>query len=225
MTRALGLVLVVACGGNDGVIDNAAARDAVEQFAKLAQAMAAGSGSDGATAAIAMVRADASIVTVDGNPIDIPFADAWDATDNTCTAGSCMFGNAATTPTMTTTRFDGQIARNNDRDDLSLSASEGDCAYRQGDQDIWMLDGMVTANDTSVDGGIIIHGRTGCSDQTPSKWSHDVEIDYNAVMLDASGCPISGSVHVTNTFMVLDPSVGGSNYSVSGTATFHGCRS
>lgn len=137
-----------------------------------------------------------------------------------CDAASCTFADYGIGIPYTAYRLDGTITRSGETLELALTHAYVDHL----NQMRWMIDGSLTLTATGIDGRFHGHGEGAAGvahDQRPV--IRDVVVEYDAVQLDAQGCPIGGSLHVASVY--TDPTGGQGNedspsFAIEGTVTF-----
>lgn len=216
------LVAVAACGGSDapkGTVNTANARTSIDQVGTVNSSMMASNGDAAASAVQAMTSAGQAIVTPSGQagkllgmlPSTFPKTGLHNLNGTAaCTPTGCTFtgyGDASFT-------LDGTIAKSGDTVtfDLTYDITGSDPLH-------WTIDGSVTVTASSIDGDVHSHGTTSGSQSGGFSVTWDTQVEYNAVILDGTGCPTGGSVHAAMSYDVSGAQGGGS-FDTQGTATF-----
>ncbi len=216
------LACLAACGGSDkspGTVNPQNARTSIDQVGRVDDALATSDGGSAAAAVAAMTAAGQGIVSpaapggrlIGLAPDHLPrplVSSAATGTAN-CTPTGCTFTNFGDDTPGNAWTIDGTISKAGDTItfDLSYDVTSG------GTTVAWTIDGAVTVTTTSLDGSI--HSTGTSSGGAGGNVSWDVDVDYQDVQLDGSGCPIGGSVHGATSY-----EFGPGGYAVEGTVTF-----
>lgn len=220
-TIATVTVALAACGSekSPGTVNPQNARTSLDQVGSVNAAVAASNGAMAASAVAAMTAAGQGIVTpaapagrvVGLAPVELPRSLGSSATTGTaaCTPTGCTFTHFGDDTPGNAWTIDGTISKAGDTLTFDLTYD----VTSAGATVAWTIDGAVTVTATSIDGAV--HS-TGTSSGGPAGGvSWDVHVDYQAVQLDGSGCPIGGSIHASTAY---DFAAG--SYDVEGTVTF-----
>ena len=124
----------------------------------------------------------------------------------TCDDSGCTYDHFADSGDFGTFELDGSIhaTANSISVDLTMTITSSD-----GLDMTWALDGALTVTASEIDGNFHAHGDANdAQSQTSITW--DESVDYNAIGLDASGCPISGSLSAQLAYSGHSPQGGGS---------------
>ena len=228
MRHSLFILAIAACGSSQptatkGTIDGTSARTSIGSVHDVVSAMASNNPSSAASAVLALTAAGESVVVAAPTKLELPHppitakpaGEAFTGTA-TCTATSCTFMNFGDSDQYGSYSINGTISDNNGvlAFDLTYDLTTANLTFH------WELDGQVTVDATHIDGNVHSHGDANGSDQSGSfavTW--DIAVDYRNIGLDASGCPISGSLAATVQFTAQNNGSGGS-YDVAGTAAF-----
>lgn len=221
LVATIAIVTLAACGSDrsPGTVNPQNARTSIDQVGNVNDALAASSGAMAASAVAAMTAAGQGIVSpaaptgrlVGLAPAELPRAGIASATTGTaaCTPTGCTFTNFGDDTPGNTWTIDGTISKAGDTITFDLTYD----VTSAGATVAWAIDGAVTVTATSIDGAV--HS-TGTSSGGPAGGvSWDVDVDYQAVQLDGSGCPIGGSIHAATSYQVA-----GTGYDVEGTVSF-----
>ncbi|HEY4060189.1 MAG TPA: hypothetical protein VGM39_26425 [Kofleriaceae bacterium] len=218
--------LAAACGGGDGAKEGttnpANAKTSVTQASTVNSQMGM-SDSGGVSGAInAMTSANQGIVTGGAGresellgliPSTLPKINTESATGTaTCTPTGCTFmqyGDVGYS-------IDGSV--NKSGDTLTFDLTEDFTTQMLHFQ----IDGSLTVTATSIDGEVHSKGNTSGSASGGYNVDWDIDVEYNAVQINAAGCPTSGSVHATSKYDVSAGGQSANGYNVQGTVTFDG---
>lgn len=131
----------------------------------------------------------------------------------TCTADGCTFTQYGDVGYL----IDGTITKSGDTVtyNLTYDISSGQNLHFE-------IDGSLTLTATSIDGEVHTKGTTSGTESGGYNVKWDIDVQYNAVTLNAAGCPTGGSVHATSTYDVSAGGQSATGYNVQGTATFDG---
>lgn len=204
-----------ACGEGEhgtGVMHADTARTAMTELGAIPASMAAMDGYGVLVHVQKMVGASVRIATptLDGaglrggvGPVPTPPMPMGTAN---CDAASCTFADYGIGVPYIAYRLDGTITHNGETLELALTHAYVDHLNKM----TWMIDGALTLTATSIDGRFHGHGEgaAGVShDERPV--IRDVVVEYDAVQLDAQGCPIGGSLYARSDYD--DPTGGQDN--------------
>jgi len=183
----------------EGVADEASARTCIEQLGKVTLGMAVMTTEKVAAAAEAMFAGCASIVAP--NNATAPAYGAFTAVAPpypdgaaTCAAGSCTFhGYGRVNPLLSYYNLDGSVTQSGKVIAFDLTHGQ----TNKVNTSEWKLDGEVTTTATQLDGTLHGQGTIHRTSQAePERATWDVVVELGAIVLDASGAPTAGSVHV-----------------------------
>ncbi|HEY4176630.1 MAG TPA: hypothetical protein VGM90_07360 [Kofleriaceae bacterium] len=220
----VGVVSLAACGGSDGakegMTDPAMAKVSVTQAAGVNTQLGMSNGMGAAGAVSSLSTANQGIVTggsarlgeLQGLVPSLPTTIENATGTATCTATGCTFEQYGDIGYV----IDGSI--NKSGDTLTFDLTE-DFSSQMLHFDI---DGMLTITATSIDGDFHSKGTTSGSQSGGYTVNWDIAVEYNAVQINAAGCPTSGSVHATSKYDVTAGGQSANGYNVQGTVTFDG---
>jgi len=202
------VVTAVGCGSEGPMTPAMSAADArlsVDGIDKISKAMTA---MDAAAVADGLLAAGAANLRIVG---DVP--DAHDFPDEiprgtpadvggvaSCTAMSCVFtGYGLITPVnYRIWKLDGTVSHSGDTTTFDVTGSFVNHLERAS----WVIDGSVTTTAARVDGTLHSHGTK--HNAAALEWTRDVAVGYDAIALDAQGCPIGGSLSVASSLDDVD---------------------
>jgi len=193
---------LTACGGSDGpdytrgTINNASAEAAIESISEVGAAIRNGSGEESASGVLALTAVGQSLVIPSGAgylqapPIGlVPRSWSSDRTalvgTATCDATGCVYDNFGDDSEYGSYRINGFIRHTGDTFAVDLTFTLTSAEYTFD----WTIDGSITLTPTLIDGDIHSHG-SSTGEGYAISW--DVDLDYDAIGVDGSGCPISG---------------------------------
>jgi hypothetical protein len=209
------VALAVACGSSppSEPINTCLAADAIVQLTTIVNAMAAMNGSDGLTAAFSMMSDDVQVFAAGPDcpsGFGLPLGAMISAT---CTPTACTFHVTTVDQCYSST---GTIDANSNVLTLSLGESHGNCFADPHGYAGVSLDSSFALNGAIVDGTVRTTQSSGAVHPGTTPLSeYDTTIEYHSVGLDAQGCPISGTLHATQTSKYVTPVV-----DIEGGATF-----
>ena len=210
LALALVLVLAAGCGGGgggdgptEGVVSMEHGRASVDQLGAISAAMSAMKSEDAFHALLGWGAANVPLVTPsDQAPGRFMFPKIGlfvipNSGTATCTGTSCTFDDYGLRGGYDVFTFTGAITGAGDSYTFDLAAS----FTAHFDSMDWELDGAVAITAAGVDGAVRHHG-TGdlgpLGEQVRVTW--DVALDYEAITLDAGGCPTGGTLHVVTAY-------------------------
>jgi hypothetical protein len=128
-----------------------------------------------------------------------------------CTPTSCTFTDYGDSEPDGSYTLNGTITTTGDTlsVDLTLDVTTSETSFE------WSLDGAITFTDTTIDGTLDSHGSATSSGSDAFDITWDIDVDYQSIVFDDSGCPIDGAISVTETF-----ASGAESYSAEGGASF-----
>ncbi len=228
---AASVVFVGACGGDEpvhkGTVNPTGARTSVESLHDVFAALDTSSGEGAASAVLSLTAAGQIIVTPSGAreqlPVEAFMPLHWEASkasrnltgSATCNANGCVFDHYGDTTSGASYSINGSISRNGDELTFDLTYD----VTSQGLDFHWNMDGHVRVNATLIDGEVHSDGdATVSSDGRTYHVGWDVDVDYNAIGLDGTGCPISGSLSATVGYSVSGAQSG--TYRAAGSVSF-----
>lgn len=220
IVASLAIAALAACGGGDkdpGTVNPQSARTSIDQVGNVNVAMMNSNGSAAASAVAAMTAAGQGIVSpaapqglIGLAPAELPISQIHAAQTGTaeCTPTGCTFTNFGDDTPGNQWTIDGTITKAGDKItfDLTYDIASGGATVN------WDIEGAVTVTPTSLDGAV--HS-TGSSSTQGVSVDWDVDVAYNAVVLDGTGCPTGGSITASTSYQVM-----GQGYDVEGTVTF-----
>lgn len=216
--------LAAACGGSDGAKEGmtnpANARTSVTQAAGVNTQMGMSNGMGAASAVNSMSSASQGIVTgtqgrlgeLQGLIPSLPTTISNATGTATCTPTGCTFEQYGDVGYV----IDGSI--NKSGDTLTFDLTEDFSTQMLH----FEIDGALTITATSIDGDFHSVGHTSGAQSGGYSVDWDIDVEYNAVMINAAGCPTSGSVHATSKYDVSAGGQSANGYNVQGTVTFDG---
>jgi hypothetical protein len=227
----LTVALLGACGGDGpdtkpGTVNAQSARASVEGMSDISQAFDNANGSSAASAVIALTAVGQTLV-IPGTAHEVPASAVlpvqWPKSNTEsftgsaeCNASGCVFRDFGDTGTWGSYRINGTISRSGDRYTFDLTYD----ITGQGLDFHWEMDGDIRVTPALIDGSVSSRGDARVeSEGERYDLSWDFDIDYNAIGLDGSGCPVSGSLAATVEVSGSGPSGGGS-YRTAGSVTF-----
>lgn len=211
------LVALAACGGSDerdytrGTINNASAEAAIESISEVGAAIRNGNGEQSASGVLALAAAGQTLVIPAGAgalqapPIGlVPRSFGRPVVGTaTCDDTGCVYDNFGDDGEYGSYRINGFIRHTGDTFAIDITFSVTSAEYTFD----WTIDGSITVTPTLIDGEIHSHGASR-GDGAVVSW--DVDLDYDAIGLDGSGCPISGRLAVQVAYDVSGESGSGS---------------
>lgn len=224
------VVFTGACGGSDepthqGTINPTGARTSVASVHDVFAALDSGSGESAADAVMALTAAG-QIVVAPGQargpelPARAYLPARWPKPiiasftgSATCDASGCTFDNFGDDSEYGSYRIDGSIRRTGDVLAFDLTYD----IITDGLEFHWELDGNVRANATLIDGDMHSHGEAlieSEGERYDIGW--DFDLAYDDIILDASGCPVGGSLSATVAYAVA----GAGSYRAAGSVSF-----
>ena len=126
----------------------------------------------------------------------------------TCTPDACTFDHYGDADQYGSYEINGSISRSGDTLSFDLTL---DVVATSGSLH-WTLDGSLTVTPSLIDGSVHSHG-TASSTMYQVTW--DVDVDYQAIGLDASGCAVSGALAAS-----VSMQDGSASYAAAGTIHF-----
>jgi hypothetical protein len=212
VVRYAAIILAVGCGTNHAPapapVNECAATESVTELSALTNAMATMDGPTGFAAADTMFADGIAIFDTGCRAAALPPGAGVSAS---CSPASCTFTvRFAMYPEIY--NFDGTVMRDGEVLTVSLHSFDGHNSEAGRD---WSIDGSLTIESSTIDGSLHATG----SDTLGYPATYDTTVDYRAVVVDASGCPIGGSMYATNVTKI-DPSSGMQSQNVDGVLDF-----
>lgn len=216
-----------ACGGDGpdykhGTINSSSAEAAISGMTDIGAAIRSGDGDTSASGVLALTAIGQVLVTPSGAREVAPIGlvpTSWGKTRTeaftgtaTCDDSGCVYNNFGDDSEYGSYRINGYIRRSGDSYSFDLDFSLTSSGYEFD----WQLDGAITVSPTLIDGEIHSHGSSSGEGYSVS-W--DVDLDFDAINLDASGCPVSGRLAVRVVYEASSPQ-GRGEYAVEGAVTF-----
>ena len=220
------LVALTACGSDEpsytrGTINNASAEAAIESISEVGAAIRNGSGEESASGVLGLAAAGQTLVIPSGAgylqapPIGlIPRTLTRTALTGTasCDDTGCVYDNYGDDSEYGSYRINGFIRHSGDTFSIDITFSLTSAEYTFD----WTIDGSITVTPTLIDGEIHSHGASR-GDGSAVSW--DVDLDYDAIGLDGSGCPVSGRLAVQVAYDVSGEGGSGS-FAAAGAVRF-----
>lgn len=222
---AASIVFTTACGGGEpthkGTINSAGARTSVESVHDVFAALDSSNGELAADSVLALTAAGQVVVTpgaarevVGQMPLVWPRSKlSRNFTGSAaCTPTGCVFDNYGDDGEYGSYRINGSISKTGDALAFDL---DYDVLY-EGLEFHWHMDGHVRVNATLIDGEVHSDGDAKFTSEGKTyEVGWDFDIDYDAIGLDPSGCPVSGSLSATVAY-----SSQGQSYRAAGSIGF-----
>lgn len=225
------LLALAACGSDDpqptqGTVNPTSARGSIDGVDQVVAAMASGDATSAAGGVMALTAAGQSVLVPAsasatprlgelpshwGRPIAQSFTGSA-----TCTATSCTFTDFGDDSQYGSYRLNGSITRSGNHlaFDLAFDVTTATVTGH------WELDGALDITPTSIDGDVHGHGSVSATTQQgncSATW--DVDVAYDSIGLDGSGCPTSGSLSASVSY-TANSAQGGGSFNAAGTIAF-----
>ena len=220
------LFALSGCGSDEpdytrGTINNASAEAAIESISEVGAAIRNGSGEESASGVLALTAVGQTLVIPSGAgylqapPLGLVRRDLDRAAltgTATCDATGCIYDGFGDDSESGSYRIDGFIRHTGDTFAVDLTFTLTSAEYTFD----WTIDGSITVTPTLIDGEIHSHGSSR-GDGYAISW--DVDLDYDAIGLDAGGCPVSGRLAAQVAYEVSGEGGRGS-FAVAGAVRF-----
>ena len=224
---------LTACGGSDepdyahGTINNTSAEAAIEGISEIGVAIQSGDGETSASGVLGLTAIGQTLVIPSGPsgagrlqapPLGlVPQSlgrDGLVALTGTasCDDTGCVYDNFGDDTEYGSYRINGFIRKTGDTFAFDLTFDLTSSGYTFD----WSIDGSITVSPTLIDGEIHSHG-SSTGDGYAISW--DVDLDFDQIGLDGSGCPTSGRLAARVAYDVSGTQ-GSGNYAVAGAVTF-----
>lgn len=211
MSIAFGVLLGCSGGPMSAPVDTTAATDSVEQLVAITTAMANADGASGLAAGTKLVTDGETIFSASNLTAGIPQGANVSAS---CSSTSCVF-DVGFSQYPEVFGFSGSATLDGSQLSLQLQRSSGHSSELEA---TWTVDGTLNMTGSTINGTLKVSG--DITGNFPVPGTTTTTIEYQHIAVDATACPIGGSLRAASIASSTPPASATQTEDIVGTAVF-----